>query len=234
MPEGGHSESKSMVPRLIGQVIHLLEPDLAADGYDLLDVRIFQGGGRFQVRVYVDLVAGGITLDLCARAARTVGMLLEEADLFPGQYVIEVSSPGIRRPLRKLSHFEAAVGQKVDLKLKPGSGRQRVKGILEAVEGTRLVVLPGGGPDDGQEPPALRLELEEIAEANLDPEFDVQAIINADRRRRKDERREKRRAKARKGRKARPKAGKDKAGKGKAGGNEPGPEQGIEEGPPDQ
>ena len=227
VPEGGDQKSSSMAPpliaQLIGQVIQLLDSDLTSAGFELLDVRIFQGGGRFQVRIYVDLAEGGITLDRCTQAARTAGMLLEEADLFPGQYVIEVSSPGIRRPLRKLSHFESATGQKIDLKLKRGSGRSRVRGTLLAVEGQALVVQPVGssGQKTDQEPAGeeevetLRLELDSIAEANLDPEFDAKALINADRRKRKDDRRLKRQEKAKKGRKSRPKAGKIKPGEAK-------------------
>lgn len=214
MPEGDHPKNKSMIPQLAEKVIELLEADLVRDGYELLDVRIFQGGGRFQVRVYVDLAEGGITLDRCTQAARTSGMLLEEADLFPGQYVIEVSSPGIRRPLRKLSHFENATGEKVDIKLVPGSGPKRVRGVLEAVEDRTLVVLPLVQDATDQEIELVRLDLDSVAEANLDPDFDAQSIINADRRMRKEDRRQKRQEKAKKGRKMRPKAGKtDKKGK---------------------
>lgn len=208
MPAGEQPKSGSMVPRLVGQVIRLLEAELAEDGFELLDVRIFQGGGRFQVRIYVDLPEGGITLDRCTQAARTVNMLLEDADLFPGQYVIEVSSPGIRRPLRTIPHFESAIGQKVELKLKPGGDRSRIRGVLLGVEATTLVVMPPPQADSDKEPEALRVELDSVAEGNLDADFDAQALINADRRRRKEDKREERREKAKKARKSRPKAGK--------------------------
>ena len=130
LAEGNRPDLKQMAAR----IIDLLEPELAADGFDLLDVRVFRGGGRLQLRIFVDLLEGGISLDQVASASRTVGMLLEEADPFPGQYVIEVSSPGIRRPLRKLEHYQAAVGQKVDLKV-PGQGSGASGGVLQAVEG---------------------------------------------------------------------------------------------------
>lgn len=204
-----------MVPRLVGQVIPLLEAELAEEGFELLDVRIFQGGGRFQVRIYVDLPEGGITLDRCTQAARTVNMLLEDADLFPGQYVIEVSSPGIRRPLRKIAHFEAVVGQKVELKLKPGLERTRIRGVLQMVDGTILVVMPPPQAGSEEAPEALRVELDSVAEANLDADFDAQALINAERRRRKEDKREERLERAKKTRKSRPKAGKS-AGKADA------------------
>lgn len=193
------------VKRIAQQVIELLEAELATGGYDLLDVRVFQGGGRFQIRIFVDLLAtdeapaGGIALSGVASASRTCGMLLEEADLFEGQYVIEVSSPGIRRPLRKLAHYEAACGERVDLRVAGSSSRLR--GVLQEVAGDELVVLPG----ESEEPAAVRVKFAQVLEGNLDPEFDAQAIINADRRRRKDAKREKRQERAGRRKKSRPK-----------------------------
>ena len=218
------------------RVLALLEPELAADGFDLLDVRIFQGGGRFQVRIYVDLIAEepaaaddaadadapltGISLDEVARASRTAGMLLEEADLFADRYVIEVSSPGIRRPLRTADHFRRAVGQRVDLKLR---GRIRLRGVLQGVGADALdLTVPGGGggaaPTAASSetptgsptgtptgtPTTTRVAFGQILEANLDPDFDVQAIINADRRERKETKRQERAAKKTGRKKSRP------------------------------
>ena len=178
------SEAERIDTRQVAaQVITLLESELATAGYELLDVRIFRGGGRVQVRLYLDVPGGGITLDQCAKASRTAGMLLEEADLFAGQYVIEASSPGIRRPLRTAAHFAAAVGQDVEVKTAEG----RLKGRLTAFAEGRLTLQPRG---EGAEPRSLRLG--ELREANLDPEFDVQALINADRRRRKEDKRQER------------------------------------------
>jgi len=194
--------------QMAARIIDLLESELAADGFDLLDIRLFRGGGRIQLRIYVDLLDGSISLDQVASAARTVSMLLEEADPFPGHYVIEVSSPGIRRPLRKIGHFQAVVGQRVDLKV-AGRGAPRVRGVLQEMDGELLVVLTG--PPDQEEstveneiPAPVKVRMNRILEANLDPDFDAQALINADRRRRKDEKRTKRLAK-KKVRKSRPK-----------------------------
>ncbi|MFO7654392.1 MAG: hypothetical protein R6X25_11290 [Candidatus Krumholzibacteriia bacterium] len=215
---------------LARRVIELLEPELAEEGYQLLDVRVYLGGGRHQVRIYLDEPAepGGIDLAGCARASRTADTLLEEADLFPGQYVVEVSSPGVRRPLRTAGHFAAAVGEDVELKLRRGSVRPRLRGRLEAVtEDGALVVSErarrteseaGGEPDGetavpsddapapgveapvpgaesaapGAEAASVRVPLADVLEANLDPEFDVQALIGEDRRRRKEEKRRRR------------------------------------------
>ena len=203
MSEGRRPDTK----RIASQVIDLLEAELATGGYDLLDVRVFQGGGRFQIRIFVDLLEtgddtdGGVSMDRVARASRTAGMLLEEADIFAGQYVIEVSSPGIRRPLRKPEHYRRAIGEKVDLKV---SGSSRVRGILQELDGDELVVLPAA-TEEAAEPTAVRIKLDRIVEGNLDPEFDVQAIINADRRQRKDTKRRARQEKAGRKKKSRPK-----------------------------
>jgi ribosome maturation factor RimP len=224
MSEGDRLDSREITR----EVIELLEPELAAGGFDLLDVRVFQGGGRSQIRVYVDTLEGGIDLGQCTKASRTVGMLLEEADLIADQYVIEVSSPGVRRPLRKVEHFEAAVGQKVDLRLLGSDGPRRVRGILQEVSGSQVVVVrdepavaegAAEGTADGAEEAApaadpeslvVTVDLHRIREASLDPDFDAQALINADRRRRREEKRNKRREKSGKGRKKfRPKAKKE-------------------------
>ena len=217
------AEGKRPDTRMIAQrVIELLEADLATGGYDLLDVRVFQGGGRYQIRVFVDLLRDsldsdtqdsdtedsddareGVALDQVAKAARTAGMLLEEADLFADQYVIEVSSPGIRRPLRKPEHYRQVIGEKVDLKVM-GTGSHRVRGVLEDIEGDELIVQTPA-PDADTEAVSVRVKLHRVLEGNLDPDFDAQAIINSDRRERKDSKRQARQEKAGRKKKGRPK-----------------------------
>ncbi len=200
-------------PRVIvRRVITLLEDELQGDGISLLDVRVFRGGGRIQIRIYVDLVTGGITLAEVARTSRNVGMLLEEADLIGGQYVIEVSSPGIRRPLRTAEHFAAAVGEKVDLKVAGKNRATRVRGLLKAFHDDVLEILLAPSEESGADDVGetlVEVDLRAIQEANLDPDFDPQVLINADRKRRKEERRQARLAKPRKGRVPRPRKKRD-------------------------
>ncbi len=200
--------------RLASQVLELLEPELAADGLEILDVRVFQGGGRLQVRIYVDLAEGGISLGQCAKAGRSVNMLMEEADIFPGQYVLEVSSPGIRRPLRTPKHFEAAVGQKVDLKVRTGNKSRRVRGDLLASDSKNLrLQLPLPAGSEAETGKIENVALNEVLEANLDPDFDAQAIINANRREKREDRRRERKAN-KKPKKCRPKNRDGKKGTG--------------------
>ncbi len=210
-------------------ILGLLEGELAALGYELLDVRLFRGGGRLNVRVFLDR-AGGIDLEACARASRTVDQLLEEAQAVKEPCVIEVSSPGVRRPLRTPAHFAAAVGSRVELKAGSGGRPVTLRGELVAVDGSGVRLrampgdpVPGGEPEEDEaetaptapvagmaapapaEEPVARewtVAWSEIAAANLDPELDIHALINADRRRRHDARREDRRL-AREARQAR-------------------------------
>ncbi len=176
------------------KVMELLEPELAADGFEILDIRVFQGGGRLQVRVYVDTDGEeGISLGQCAKAGRSINFLMEEADIFPGQYVMEVSSPGIRRPLRLDSHFHQAVGQRVDLKVRQGNKSRRVRGELLSFDGKTARVQPPTSSDGSKSTPeVVELRRTEILEANLDPDFDAKSLINADRRQKKEDRKEKR------------------------------------------
>lgn len=165
------------------RVIELLEGPLAAEGFDLLDVRVFIGGGRATLRIFLD-TEGGMTVGACTKASRTAGMLLEEADPIEEAYVVEVSSPGIRRPLRTQAHFEAAVGENVILQLFPGRGPKSVKGRLSGMAGDVLSVEIA----DGESP--IQVSVAHIREGNLNPDFDPRTLIQADRRQRKDDRRQ--------------------------------------------
>jgi ribosome maturation factor RimP len=187
---------------LAARIRQRLGPELAAEGYDLVDVRIFQGGGRQQVRLYVDLLGEErIDLDGCAAASRSASLLLEAADLFGGPWVLEVSSPGIRRPLRTEAHFRAAIGSDVELKWRPPQAAtarpQNLRGRLLAIADGRLSIEPAArsapaatetdaAADDG--PPLVSVPIDAVLEANLEQDFDVQAVIREDRRRRKEDR----------------------------------------------
>lgn len=117
-------------------VQELVDPLLAAEGLELVDVRY--GGGALQV--FVDR-PGGIDLDALAEVTRRVSELLDEHDPLPGRYTLEVSSPGLERPLRRPEHFGRFVGQEIKLKTVPGvEGERREQGVLEAADDDGIVV----------------------------------------------------------------------------------------------
>lgn len=210
---------------LAARVHALLAPELAAEGWDLVDVRVFRGGGRLQVRLYVDLPGEErIDLDGCAQASRAASMYLEEVDLFGGAWVLEVSSPGIRRPLRTEAHFAAVVGRDVELKWRSRGEARKLRGrVTEVADGT-VTVLPASvraavadeeaaDAGDAVQDEAVPVPVADILEANLDHDFDAQAVIREDRRRRKLEQRDKRADRRQK--RSRPKkGGADQSGPG--------------------
>lgn len=208
LTEPGAPESTRFEPRrLAAEVIALLEGELAGQGFELLDVRVFRGGGRITLRIFVDTAEGGISLDEVATASRTCSMLLEEADRIADPYVLEVSSPGVRRPLRKREHWLAAVGQRVEAKVAVTDGSKRLRGTLEAVGEASVTIRPVPRADaepGAPEPKPVTIGMGRLREGNLDPEFDVQAIIHADRRQKKDAKQQARRERPAR-RKGRPK-----------------------------
>jgi ribosome maturation factor RimP len=109
-------------------------------------VLLEEAGNRRQkiLRLYIDHPAG-VTHDLCARVSGAVGDALDEVDAFEGAYTLEVSSPGLERPLRKPAHFEAQIGKKVYVKTRlPIEGSKVWQGLLmEATEDSVLVEEAG-------------------------------------------------------------------------------------------
>ncbi|MBW3661298.1 MAG: ribosome maturation factor RimP [Gemmatimonadetes bacterium] len=130
----------------------LMEPILEAEGAELVDLEVAGSRGRPVVRAYVD-TEEGVTLDECARFSRLLERELEESGAVPERYVLEVSSPGLERPLTKRRHFERFAGREVEVRLyaKRG-GRKNFVGTLEGVrdgdgDGFEVVVLD---PDTGE------------------------------------------------------------------------------------
>ncbi len=116
----------------------LVTPSLERAGIELFDVELSAN----VLRVLIDR-PGGVDLDLISEASKLVSAELDghDDDLIPGRYVLEVSSPGIERPLRTPAHFKRMVGSTVALKTYPGTeGDRRVEGVLEAADDDGVVI----------------------------------------------------------------------------------------------
>lgn len=121
-------------------LIDLLEPAVEALGYELLDLEYRVEGTNNVLRLYIDH-AGGITVDDCGDVSEHVSGLLDVEDPIPQQYVLEVSSPGEKRPLRKVEHFRAQLGERARVELRLGlDGRRRFTGILTKVDDEHLAI----------------------------------------------------------------------------------------------
>jgi ribosome maturation factor RimP len=97
------------------QVRQLIEPVLARDGFELVDVEWVRQAGRWTLRLFVDK-DGGVGIEDCQAASRIVDPILDVADVIEPAYDLEVSSPGLERPLRKPADFERYAGRRVHVK----------------------------------------------------------------------------------------------------------------------
>ena len=114
----------------------LLEPRLAAAGFEVVDVQLAPG----IMRVFVDH-PDGISMELVTQATHLVIAVLDEDDPIPGHYNLEVSSPGIERPLRTPDHFRRFVGELVNVKTVPSAeGERRVQGTLDDADDDGITV----------------------------------------------------------------------------------------------
>ena len=140
------------------RLIELLEAPVQALGYELIDVTAPTGPNGV-LRVYIDHEAG-INLDDCELVSRQVSAVLDVEDPLPGKYVLEVSSPGLNRPLRTIEHFQRYCNQLVKVRLDQArDGRRNFSGRLLSVEGQELVVEV--------DKETFRLALSDIASAQL-------------------------------------------------------------------
>ena len=112
----------------------LLEPILEANHFELVDVEYVKEGGSWYLRAYIDK-AGGITVDDCEIVNRALGDLLDEHDFIEESYILEVSSPGLGRPLKKERDFARSLGEEVEIRTYRMVNKQKeFRGILKAYD----------------------------------------------------------------------------------------------------
>ncbi len=118
----------------------LLQPSFAQLGLELVDV-VWSGRGRGAVlRLVIDRVDGGVTLDDCERASNTASAVLDASDPIDHPYRLEVSSPGAERPIRRPEDWTAAVGRRVNVRLREGDSELVLEGRLTAVAGNLAAI----------------------------------------------------------------------------------------------
>lgn len=155
----------SKTKRIVNEVSHLVEPLLHEVGLEMVDVEFHFERGRWILRVFIDK-EGGVTLDDCADVSRELGDLIEAENIIDYPHVLEISSPGLNRPLRKESDFMHSIGKMVRLKMsRPINRRRNFTGRLATVrEGMISLVV--------DENNLVELPLKEIDKARLKYEFD--------------------------------------------------------------
>jgi len=146
------------------QIRQLAEPVLASTGMELVQVECLRMKARWVVRIYIDREKGGVTLDDCALISNQLGDLLDVHDVPPGPYTLEVSSPGLDRPLQRDKDFLKYRGSRIDLHLREKiDGRRHFRGELtdyEEGEGGNILVVRIAGK-------TYRIPREAVLKANL-------------------------------------------------------------------
>lgn len=153
-----------MAKKKITQVVlELLSDFLTDEGYALYHTEFVKEGKDWFLRVYVDRASGNdyIGTEDCEKISRFLSEKLDEKDPIEQNYYLEVSSPGMDRPLLRTEHYERYAGSEVDIRLYKGKdGAKDIHGILNGISGDRITVTDYDGK-------TWELQLSEIAKANL-------------------------------------------------------------------
>ncbi|GAV23487.1 ribosome maturation factor RimP [Carboxydothermus pertinax] len=130
---------------------------------EVVEVEFVKEAGKYFLRIYIDKPEG-VDLDDCQAFSERIGVLLDEEDPIPQAYYLEVSSPGVERPLKKLSDFERFAGREAQIKTFAAiDGQKQFKGKLLGVRDGQVVIDAGKGE--------LQIPVEQIAKAHLTFDF---------------------------------------------------------------
>jgi len=145
------------------QLETLIQPAVEACECEFWGLEYLSQGRYSTLRVYIDH-AQGVDVDMCANVSRQVGAILDVEDPISGEYNLEVSSPGLDRPLFTLAQYKLNIGQTISLRLRLAfEGRRKFTGLLSGVEGDDVVLLV----DDEE----FLLPVGSIEKANVVPQF---------------------------------------------------------------
>lgn len=141
------------------ELAKLIVPELELLGFECVKLEVVGSSRSPLVRIFIDK-PGGVTVGECSLASRTIGLVLEQKDPFPGRYLLEVSSPGSNRPLVTEAHYQRFAGSEARVTVeRPGEGRITYTGrIRSCINGVLTLDTDGG---------ETSLALHEVARANL-------------------------------------------------------------------
>ena len=122
----------------------LIQPIVAEKQFELVDVEYVKEAGTWYLRAYIDK-PGGITVDDCEVVSRAFEAELDRVDLIPDSYILEVSSPGLGRPLKKEKDFQRALGQEIEIHTyRPIDGDKIFFGGLQSYDPDSVTILEDG------------------------------------------------------------------------------------------
>lgn len=121
----------------------LLEPIAKANQVSIYDVEFVKEGSDYYLRAYIDK-PGGVNIQDCENVSRALSDVLDEEDFIPDAYILEISSPGLGRTLKKDKHLQASIGQEVEIKLYQAIDKcKEFSGVLESFDGNIVTIRDG-------------------------------------------------------------------------------------------
>ncbi|MFI2813150.1 MULTISPECIES: ribosome maturation factor RimP [Microbulbifer] len=146
------------------QLEELLGPVVASLGCELWGIEYQTHGRNALLRIYIDS-EDGIAVEDCEKVSRQASAVLDVEDPISGKYTLEVSSPGMDRPLYRLDQYERFVGHQIEVRLRmPLEGQRKWRGLLAGVEGEEVVLRIDGENE-------YLLPIDSIERANIVPQF---------------------------------------------------------------
>ncbi len=152
----------------------MLAPSVEALQLELLGVELAASGTNALLRLYIDAPGRTVAIEDCEAVSREVSAVLDINDPIASHYTLEVSSPGIDRPLFSVAQFARHVGETVKLNLQiPLDGRRRMQGVIVGVDGDNILLRPDMQRTDVQrtEPAEVSLQYANIEKARLVPDW---------------------------------------------------------------
>jgi len=124
------------------RLLELLDPVAEATGYEIVRLRLMGGQEQRRLQIMAERPSDGdMNVEDCARLSRAISEVMDAADPISGEYVLEVSSPGVDRPLTRLKDFDTYEGYEARLELdRMAEGRKRFRGLLAGVEGDNVAI----------------------------------------------------------------------------------------------
>ena len=121
------------------RLLELLDPVAEAAGYEIVRLRLMGGEEARRLQIMAETPEGEMVVEDCARLSRAISEVMDAADPIAGEYTLEVSSPGVDRPLTRLKDFENYEGFEARIELdRVAEGRKRFRGVLAGVEGDAI------------------------------------------------------------------------------------------------
>ncbi|MDC9729021.1 MAG: ribosome maturation factor RimP [Methyloprofundus sp.] len=146
-------------------LLNLIEPVVEGLGYECVGIEYSSHPKNGFLRIFVDK-EGGVQMEDCTKVSHQISGVLDVEDPIAGEYNLEVSSPGVDRPLFKIQQFERFIGQIVQVNLfKPVDGRRNIKGVIEKVEGDDVYLL--------QEGHTYKIAFQAMSKARLEPDYSI-------------------------------------------------------------